>query len=121
MPQVCHVSRMEWMIYGANGYTGQLIAELAAARGEKPVLSGRSAEKVRPLAEKLGLPWRAFDLSQPDLRGTALVLHCAGPFSQTSKPMADACLAARAHYLAVTAEIEVFESLLSPHAEAPHR
>ncbi len=112
---------MEWMIYGANGYTGQLIAELAAARGEKPVLAGRSAEKVRPLAEKLSLPWRAFDLSQPDLRGAALVLHCAGPFSQTYKPMADACLAARAHYLDVTGEIEVFEALLARDAEARER
>ena len=44
---------MEWMIYGANGYTGQLIAELAASRGHKPVLAGRSADKVRPMAEKL--------------------------------------------------------------------
>ena len=42
---------MEWMIYGANGYTGQLIAELAASRGHKPVLAGRSADKVRPMAD----------------------------------------------------------------------
>jgi short subunit dehydrogenase-like uncharacterized protein len=109
---------MAWMIYGANGYTGQLIAELAKERGEAPVLAGRSAERVRPLAERLGLPWRAFALDRPDLREIALVLHCAGPFSATSRPMVDACLRARAHYLDITGEIEVFESVFARDAEA---
>ena len=100
------------MIYGANGYTGKLIAELAASRGHKPVLAGRSADEVRPMAEKLGLHWRAFGLEQPDLAGISLVLHCAGPFSQTSRPMVDACLGARAHYLDITGELAVFEAVL---------
>src|SRR5690242_6510715 len=112
---------MSWMIYGANGYTGQLIAALAAERHEPVVLAGRSADKVRPLAEKLGLPWRAFGLERPDLRDTRLVLHCAGPFSSTSRPMVDACLAARAHYLDITGELEVFEAVLDRDAEARGR
>jgi len=112
---------MAWMIYGANGYTGQLIAELANARGEKPILAGRNAAKVRALAEKLGLPWRAFALDRPDLRDVQLVLHCAGPFSATSRPMVDACLAARAHYLDITGEVEVFESVFARDAEARER
>jgi short subunit dehydrogenase-like uncharacterized protein len=41
----------------------------------------------------------------------SLVLHCAGPFSRTSRPMADACLRTRTHYLDVTGEVEVFEAL----------
>ena len=109
---------MAWMIYGAYGYTGELVARLAKARGQAPVLAGRSAEKVRPLAEELGLPWRAFDLGKPDLADVKLVLHCAGPFSQTSRAMVDACLSARAHYLDVTGEVEVFESVLARDAEA---
>ena len=56
---------MSWMIYGANGYTGALLAEHAVAAGERPVLAGRSADAVRTLAERLGLPWRAFDLAAP--------------------------------------------------------
>jgi len=112
---------MEWMIYGASGYTGRLIAELAGARGRAPILAGRSVDKVRPLAEKLGLRWRAFGLERPDLRDVGLVLHCAGPFSQTSRQMVDACLAARAHYLDVTGEVEVFEAVLSRDAEAKAR
>ncbi|MDT7790418.1 MAG: hypothetical protein QOF58_8837, partial [Pseudonocardiales bacterium] len=35
---------MTWMVYGANGYTGRLIAELAVKRGERPILAGRSKE-----------------------------------------------------------------------------
>lgn len=112
---------MDWMIYGASGYTGQLIAELAKAKGRAPILAGRSEDKVRPLAERLGLPWRAFPLEKPRLEGVGLVLHCAGPFSQTSRPMVDACLAARAHYLDVTGEVEVFEAVLSRDAEARER
>ena len=112
---------MAWMIYGANGYTGQLIAELAGARGEKPILAGRNAGKVRALAERLGLPWRSFALDRPDLSDLQLVLHCAGPFSATSRQMVDACLAARCHYLDITGEVEVFESVLARDAEARER
>jgi short subunit dehydrogenase-like uncharacterized protein len=28
-----------WMIYGANGYTGELIAREATARGLRPILN----------------------------------------------------------------------------------
>ena len=49
-----------WMIYGANGYTGELIAREAARRGLKPVLAGRRRESVEALARTLGLEARAF-------------------------------------------------------------
>jgi short subunit dehydrogenase-like uncharacterized protein len=109
---------MAFLLYGANGYTGQIIAELARERGLAPILAGRAADKVRPLAERLGLPWRAFALDHPDLHGVELVLNCAGPFSATSAPLVDACLAAKAHYLDITGEIAVFEAVLARDAEA---
>ena len=56
-----------WMIYGANGYTGELIAREAAARGQKPLLAGRSAARIEPRARVLGLQWRAFGLKKTDL------------------------------------------------------
>ena len=31
-----------FLIYGANGYTGELITRFAAERGMKPILAGRS-------------------------------------------------------------------------------
>ncbi len=103
-----------WMIYGANGYTGELIAREAARRGLAPVLAGRSEAKVAPLARELGLTHRCFELADAaavgeGIAGMALVLHCAGPFSATARPMMEACLETGAHYLDITGEIAVFE------------
>jgi short subunit dehydrogenase-like uncharacterized protein len=104
-----------WLIYGAYGYTGDLIAREAVARGMKPVLAGRNREKVEPLAKELGLECRAFALDDAasGLAGTKLVLHCAGPFSKTSRPMLEGCLEAGAHYLDITGEIAVLEHTLA--------
>ena len=44
----------KFLIYGATGYTGKLTARTAKAQGLKPILAGRSADKVKPLAEELG-------------------------------------------------------------------
>lgn len=112
---------MTWLIYGANGYTGELIAREAVRRGQKPILAGRNRESIKRLAQELGCDGRVFDLNQPDLRDVKLVLHCAGPFIQTSKPMVDACLAAGVHYLDITGEIAVFESIFARHDEAVAR
>src|SRR5438552_1033892 len=93
---------MSWMLYGANGYTGELAAARAVEMGLKPVLAGRREEAVRPLAERLGLPWRAFPIEQlgDELAGAGskALLLCAGPFSATSAQAVEACLRARAHY-----------------------
>ena len=107
-------TQMKWMIYGANGYTGELIARAAVSRGLKPVLAGRSRDKVEALARELGLEARVFGLEDEvrllaQIKGHDLVLHCAGPFSATAAPMMEACLRANAHYLDITGEIAVFE------------
>ena len=44
---------MDWMIYGANGYTGELIAGEAKKRGASPILAGRDAAKIAKLATDL--------------------------------------------------------------------
>ena len=87
---------MKFLLYGATGYTGRLILERCLSRGLHPVLGGRG-EPVRVLAESHGLEARVADLENaPLLRrsldGVGAVLHCAGPFSRTSKPMAEALL-----------------------------
>lgn len=103
---------MDWMIYGANGYTGRLIAAEAKRRGLSPILAGRNAEAIRDLGDTLALETRVFDLGEgigEHLAGLRLVLHCAGPFSHTSAPMLEACLGAGVHYLDITGEIDVFK------------
>jgi short subunit dehydrogenase-like uncharacterized protein len=112
-----------WLIYGANGYTGGLIAREAIRRHLRPTLAGRNADAVKALASELGLEYRIFALSDPaalrrEIEGNAVVLHCAGPFVHTSEPMADACLSARVHYLDVTGEEQVLGALAQRDAEA---
>jgi len=111
-----------WLIYGANGYTGRLIAQQAKSLGLQPILAGRSAD-IQRLGAELGLPVRQFDLSNQAASNKALadvqlVLNCAGPFSATAAPMLQACLAAGAHYLDITGEYTVFEHAHSLHEQA---
>ena len=117
------MSDPRWMIYGANGYTGELIAREARRRGLSPVLAGRSTERIGSLARELDCECRAFTLAdaiavEAALAGMTLLLNCAGPFSATAAPLADVCLKARVHYLDITGEIEVFEALHTRDAEA---
>lgn len=111
------------LIYGANGYTGRLIAREAARRGLKPLLAGRNRDELETLAKELGLPRRVFELSHPaeiarNLDGVDVVLHCAGPFSRTASPMLNACLDTNVHYLDITGEIDVFELCHRTHVRA---
>ena len=112
-----------FLLYGANGYTGRLIAREAVVRGLRPVLAGRNAEAIEKLARELGLEHRIFSLddaaaTRAGLEGVKAVLHCAGPFAHTAQPMVDACLEKRVHYLDITGEISVFEALAARDTEA---
>jgi short subunit dehydrogenase-like uncharacterized protein len=112
-----------WLLYGAYGYTGELIAREARRQGLRPVLAGRSPERLASIARALELAHRAFPLDDvaqvaAQLAGVRLVLNCAGPFSATAATMMDACLAARAHYLDITGEIDVFERAQALNAAA---
>src|SRR5688572_24181972 len=114
---------MSWLIYGANGYTGELIAREAKRRGHQPILAGRSADKLAALGAELGLATRVFPLQEPisvseALAGVTTVLHCAGPFSATAAPMLQGCLRAKANYLDISGEISCFEYAQARHLEA---
>ena len=113
----------KWLLYGAYGYTGELIAEEAIARGHRPVLAGRSQKKLAPLAAKLGLDMRVFDLRNEmevaeHIAEFDLVFHAAGPFIHTSLPMVRACLRTQTHYVDITGEVPVFEQNFGFDAEA---
>jgi short subunit dehydrogenase-like uncharacterized protein len=105
-----------WMIYGASGYTGGLIARESKRRGMRPTLAARSRGKVEALSRELDLPFRFFDLKdqaavERGLEGLRLVLNCAGPFSATARPLVQGCLKKKVHYLDITGEIAVFEHI----------
>jgi short subunit dehydrogenase-like uncharacterized protein len=104
------------LIYGANGYTAELIIDLAVKDGLNPILAGRTLSKIEPIARRHGLPYRSFGLDEPklvanNLLDVAVVLNCAGPFTRTAQLMAEACIQTGTHYLDITGEIDVFELL----------
>lgn len=112
-----------FLIYGANGYTGELITRFAAERGMKPLLAGRNGAKIGEIAKRFDFDFRVFDLndsakSDAALREVEFVLHCAGPFSLTSQMMVEACLRNKRHYLDITGEIAVFEALAARDRQA---
>lgn len=105
---------MKLLIYGANGYTGELITRFAVERGLRPLIAGRSRDKLAKISGKYNLEHRIFQLNDRAAMDAAIgevdiVLHCAGPFSVTSQPMVEACLRKRRHYTDITGEISVFE------------
>src|SRR5262245_7105036 len=98
------MSRSGFMIYGAYGYTGELIARQAIARGHRPILAGRRRDAVEKLGRELDLPSVCVSLEDSAVLETALaqvevVCHAAGPFIHTSAPLVNACLAAGTHYV----------------------
>jgi len=114
------------LIYGATGYTGQMVAQAAKDAGLDIVLAGRDAGKLAKLALQLDASYRAFAVDDTPALHAALgdcaaVLNCAGPFAATAKPIIEACLATGAHYLDITAEFNVYalaESLSDAAAKA---
>jgi short subunit dehydrogenase-like uncharacterized protein len=111
------------LIYGATGYTGRLVATEAAKRDVNLVLAGRDPERLKAVADPLGADVAAIELGEASrlrvlLDGVDAVLHVAGPFSHTARPMVDACLSTGTHYLDVTGEIDVFEAIARRGGEA---
>ena len=111
------------MIYGATGYSGRLMVAEAVKAGLKPILAGRSPSKLAALALAHGVEMHVLHLHEQDLLARALqdisvVIHCAGPFAHTAMPMLEACLAAGTHYLDITGEIAVLETLAAQDARA---
>lgn len=100
------------VLLGATGYTGRLTASALAERGAKPVLAGRSAARLAPLAERLGgLETVTVDVGDPAaLRAGALVeagdvlVTTVGPFLELGEPAVRAAAEAGAVYLDSTGE-----------------
>ena len=122
-PKARRNARRRLMIYGSTGFTGRLIAQRAVEVGLAPLLAGRDEDRVRRQAELLGTPWRTVTLDSLEelteaLSGVGAVVHAAGPFVATARPMIEACLRAGTHYLDVSGELPVFEQAFGRDWEA---
>jgi short subunit dehydrogenase-like uncharacterized protein len=115
------------VLFGATGYTGRLVGEALVARGARPVLAARSAERLTELAHELGgLETAVADVGRPETvrelvgRGDVLI-STVGPFTRWGEPAVEAAVEAGATYLDSTGEPafirRVFEDY-APRAEA---
>mgnify|MGYP001791832373 CR=1 FL=1 len=116
---------MNWMIYGATGFTGRIAVREAVAQGLEPVIAGRNEAKLAAIAGQHGLRHVSFPIDSSEsiakhLRGNEiqLVLNLAGPYAYTGAPMIRACLEAGCHYLDITGEPNVFHDAYSMHEQA---
>lgn len=112
-----------FLLYGATGYTGALIARFSVQQGLRPILAGRNSNKLKREATELGLEFRSFSLEnasaiQAALTDISVVLNCAGPFSHTAKALVASCLCTKTHYLDITGEPAVLEAIAAQNETA---
>jgi short subunit dehydrogenase-like uncharacterized protein len=111
------------LLYGANGFSGRIVAEVAAQRpnwagGEfELVLAGRSRDELARLGRRLGMPVLAFALDDHRALDDALgcgvfaVINAAGPFASTAIPLVKAALRNHVHYVDINGEADVYKQL----------
>jgi hypothetical protein len=120
------------VVFGATGYTGELIASRLAAAGAAPVLAGRSEERLTALSERLGglEVVRADAMRQNTVfelvrSADDVLISTVGPFSKWGLPAVRAAVAAGCTYLDTTGEPEfirrVFEEFGAPAARSGAR
>ncbi|KOY85828.1 hypothetical protein AD998_06405 [bacterium 336/3] len=105
------------LLYGATGYTAQLVIEEMLKKGIKPILAGRS-KSVEAIGKKYSLQTRIFDLEnseniQKNITDIMLVVNLAGPFQLTAQKLIQACLSTNTHYTDIAGEVKDFEKVYS--------
>lgn len=104
------------VVYGASGYTGQIIMERLAALKLPFVAAGRDVGRLEVAVARLAPAARALasiaavhhtrDEMIPLFDKAKVVINVTGPFGQLGKPVLEAALAARCHYLDTTGETD---------------
>ncbi|KAH7093804.1 hypothetical protein FB567DRAFT_567059 [Paraphoma chrysanthemicola] len=102
------------LVYGVSGYTGRIATQQFKSLGLDFIAAGRAGStKVRDLAVELGVEYRLFDVTEPELidaafEGISVLLNCAGPFFLTAEPLMAACIRKGVHYLDIAAELDSY-------------
>ncbi|WP_219412947.1 saccharopine dehydrogenase family protein [Pseudonocardia nigra] len=115
------------VLFGATGYTGGRTAEAMVGRGLRPVLAGRSPERLSALAERLG----GLETARADVgdaasvaelvgRGDVLV-STVGPFLRLGRPAVTAAIESGAVYLDSTGEPPFIRQVFEQYGPAAER
>lgn len=126
--------RYDLVLFGATGFTGQLVAEYLALRlqpgSHRWALAGRDLEKLRRVRARLvevapgwaDLPLHVADTadyaSLTELAGrTRVLVNTVGPYETHGEPVVKACLDATTDYLDLTGEPQYWRRIVSTYHE----
>jgi short subunit dehydrogenase-like uncharacterized protein len=107
------------VVWGATGYTGRLVTDALVQIGERPVLAGRDASRLRQLSDEHdGLETAVADVERADsirklLHEGDVLVSTVGPFTLFGKTALDAAVSAGAHYIDSTGEPVFFRDVFS--------
>jgi short subunit dehydrogenase-like uncharacterized protein len=104
------------VVYGASGYTGQIIMERLAALGLPFIAAGRDQARLEAAVGKLSRPAQSLarvaavdhttEALAALLKKSKVMINVTGPFGQLGRPVIEAALAAGCHYLDTTGETD---------------
>jgi len=118
------------LIYGANGYTGKLIAESLARRNLPFYMAGRTESKLidalKVVEERFGSKIDAEIVTAsntpeellPLFAKVDVVINVSGPFMQIGWPIVDAALESGCHYLDTTGEQDWTQAINQKYGQA---
>ncbi len=118
------------ILWGATGFTGQLVAEYLVARyggaGDLHwALGGRNEKKLSELRERLEAPELAIVLGDGDDAASLaeitakarVICTTVGPYAQYGSKLVEACAKAGTHYCDLTGELHWIRRMLDTHQE----
>jgi short subunit dehydrogenase-like uncharacterized protein len=115
------------VVFGATGYTGRLVAERLAGAGERPLLAGRSQERLAVLAERLGgLETAQADVTRSNsvaalVREGDVLVSTVGPFIKFGEAALRAAISGGATYLDSTGEPPFIRRVYEHHGPRAER
>ncbi|MBA2764334.1 MAG: saccharopine dehydrogenase NADP-binding domain-containing protein [Thermoleophilaceae bacterium] len=119
---------MTVVLYGATGYTGQLVTEELVARAVPFVLGGRREQALRALSASRGngAEIRIASVDDPAsmralMDGCDVVINCAGPFSLAGETVVAAAVDTATHYIDSTGEQPYMQAVFERHGPAAER
>jgi len=108
------------VLFGATGFTGQLVAKYIAASADKPrwAIAGRNREKLEALG--LGVPVLIADAQDAAALAeiaakTKVVCTTVGPYAKYGSELVAACVAAGTHYCDLCGEVQWMRRMIDAH------
>src|SRR5580698_1302471 len=128
-------SKFDIVVYGATGFTGQLVAEYLAEhyKGDKSLkwaMAGRSLEKLKSVRDAIGAPSDialiVADAADPaSLKAmvdqTRSVITTVGPYLHYGNELIAACAASGTDYFDLCGEVPWMRMMIDAHLETAKR